>query len=139
MQVGGPSGDLDGDTYFRRAIYGRVSRARFPQMQAAFDFPSPVQTAPDRDVTTSTLQQIYLMNSPFMQNLADAAVKKAAAKAAITKAVGPKQQVAALYRQVLARNPTPAEIAAALAYLQKGTLVRYAQILLMTNEEIFLP
>jgi hypothetical protein len=138
MQVGGPPGDLDGDTYFRRAIYGRVSRARFPQMQAAFDFPSPVQTAPDRDVTTTSLQQIYLMNSPFMQNLADAALKKAAAKPDITKG-GQKQQVAALYRQVLARNPTPAESAAALAYLQKGTLVRYAQILLMTNEEIFLP
>ena len=27
----------------------------------------------------------------------------------------------------------------ALAYLQKGTLPRYAQVLLSTNEEIFLP
>ena len=133
-KLGGPPGDLDGDDYYRRAIYGRVSRARSSQMQALFDFPSPVQTAPERDVTTSTLQQIYLMNSAFMQNLADAALKKAGAKVA-----GQPQQVAALYRQVLARNPTPAETASALAYLQKGTLVRYAQILLSTNEEIFQP
>jgi hypothetical protein len=133
-KIGGESGSLDDATYYRRAVYGRVSRARFSQMQAAFDFPSPVQTAPDRDVTTSTLQQIYLMNSPFLQNLADAAVKTATAKVK-----GQPQQVAALYRQVLARNPTPAETKDAAAYLQKGTLTRYAQILLMTNEEIFQP
>ena len=133
-KVGGPPGDMDGDAYYRRAIYGRVSRARSSQMQALFDFPSPVQTAPDRDVTTSTLQQIFLMNSAFLQNLSAAAVKKSAATGA-----GQPQQVAALYRQVLSRNPTPAETAAALAYLQKGSLPRYAQILLSTNEEIFLP
>ena len=133
-KVGGPPGDMDGDAYYRRAIYGRVSRARSSQMQALFDFPSPVQTAPDRDVTTSTLQQIFLMNSAFLQNLSAAAVKKSAATGA-----GQPQQVAALYRQVLSRNPTPAETSAALAYLQKGSLPRYAQILLSTNEEIFLP
>jgi hypothetical protein len=133
-QIGGPPGDLEAASYFRRAIYGRVSRARSPQMQALFDFPVPTQTAPERDVTTSTLQQIYLMNSAFMQNLAGAAVKNAAAKV-----TGQPQQVAALYRQVLARNPTPAETRIALAYLQKGTLERYAQVLLSTNEEIFLP
>jgi hypothetical protein len=133
-KIGGAPGDLDSDAYYRRALYGRVSRARSAQMQALFDFPSPVQTAPDRDVTTSTLQQIYLMNSAFVQNLADAAVKHSAVKGA-----GQKQQVAALYRQVLARDPTPAETISASAYLQKGTLPRYAQVLLSTNEEIFLP
>jgi hypothetical protein len=44
-----------------------------------------------------------------------------------------------LYRKILARNPTAAEMNSALAYLQKGTLTRYAQVLLSTNEEIFLP
>jgi hypothetical protein len=133
-QMGGPPGDLDGESYFRRAIYGRVSRARLPQIQALFDFPAAAQTAPGRDVTTSTLQQIFLMNSAFLQNLGEAAAKKATASVA-----GRPQQVAALYRQVLSRNPTPAETTAALAYLQKGTMARYAQVLLSTNEEIFLP
>jgi hypothetical protein len=132
-KIGGPPGDLNDAAYYRRAVYGRVSRARSAQMEELFDFPSPVQTAPSRDVTTSTLQQVYLMNSPLMQNLADAAAK------APGRLAGQPQQVAALYRQVLARNPTPAETRSALAYLQKGTLPRYAQILLMTNEEIFLP
>ena len=134
LQVGGAPGDLDDSTYFRRAIYGRVSRARSSQMQTLFDFPAPTQTAPNRDVTTSTLQQVFLMNSEFVQNLSAAAVKTATAKV-----TSQPHQVVALYRQVLARNPTAAETEAALTYLQKGTLVRFAQILLSTNEEIFLP
>ena len=132
-EVGGVPGDLDSDTFYRRAIYGRVSRGRSAQMMRLFDFPEPTQSAPNRDVTTSTLQQIYLMNSTFVQNLAEAAAKKAA------EASGPAAQVAALYRQILSRDPLPAETKTALAYLEKGTLARYAQVLLSTNEEIFLP
>ena len=77
-EMGGVSGDLDSDTFYRRAIYGRISRARPPQVLALYDFPEATQTAPDRDVTTTTLQQIFLMNSAFIQNLADAAAKTAA-------------------------------------------------------------
>ena len=75
--MGGVPGDVDQDTYYRRSIYGRVSRARSAQVLALFDFPEATQTAPGRDVTTSTLQQIFLMNSAFIQNLAEAAAKSA--------------------------------------------------------------
>jgi len=133
LQTGGLPGDIDEDTYYRRAIYGRVSRARRAQMLGLFDFPEATQSAPGRDITTSTLQQIYLMNGEFIQNLAEAAAKTASA------ATGEAEQVGLLYRRILARDPSAAELKSALAYLQKGTLQRYAQILLSTNEEIFLP
>jgi hypothetical protein len=133
LQMGGLPGDIDSDDYYRRAIYGRVSRARRAQMLGLFDFPEATQSAPGRDVTTSTLQQIYLMNGEFIQNLARAAANTASA------ATGEAEQIGALYRQILARDPTAAEVKSAMAYLQKGTLQRYAQILLSTNEEIFLP
>ncbi len=132
-KMGGLPGDLDSDTYFRRSIYGRVSRARAAQVLGLFDFPEATQTAPGRDITTTTLQQIFLMNSTFVQNLAEAAAKTAA------KATGEAEQIGMLYRRVLARDPTAAEMKSALQYLQKGTLQRYAQVLLSTNEEIFLP
>ena len=125
--------DIDEDDYYRRAIYGRVSRARRAQMLGLFDFPEATQSAPGRDITTSTLQQIFLMNGAFIQNLAAAAAKSA------STATGDAEQVALLYRKILARNPTSEEVKSALAYLQKGTLQRYAQVLLSTNEEIFLP
>jgi hypothetical protein len=132
-QMGGLPGDIDDDDYYRRAVYGRVSRARRAQMLGLFDFPEATQSAPGRDITTSTLQQIYLMNGAFIQNLAEAAAKTAA------DATGEAEQIGVLYRRILARDPTAAELKSALAYLQKGTLQRYAQILLSTHEEIFLP
>jgi hypothetical protein len=100
---------------------------------ALYDFPEATQTAPDRDVTTTTLQQIFMMNSAFIQNLAAAAAKSAAS------ATGEAEQIGMLYRRVLARDPTAAEMKKAMEYLRKGTLERYAQVLLATNEEIFLP
>ena len=133
LTIGGLPGDVDDDDYYRRAIYGRVSRARRAQMLGLFDFPEATQTAPGRDITTSTLQQIFLMNGAFMENLAGAAAKTAAS------ATGEAEQIAVLYRRILARDPSAAELKTALAYLQKGTLQRYAHILLSTNEEIFLP
>ena len=133
LTMGGLPGDIDEDDYYRRAVYGRVSRARRAQMLGLFDFPEATQSAPGRDITTSTLQQIFLMNSAFMQNLAEAAAKTAAT------ATGEAEQIAALYRRILARDPTAAEMKSALSYLQKGTLQRYAQVLLTTHEEIFLP
>ena len=131
LEIGGLPGDIDSDTYYRRAIYGRVSRARRAQMLGLFDFPEATQTAPGRDITTSTLQQIFLMNGAFIQNLAEAAAKTAAT------ATGEAEQIAALYRRILARDPSAGELKSALSYLQKGTLQRYAQILLLTNEEMF--
>ena len=132
-QMGGLSGDLDDDDFYRRAIYGRISRARPPQVLALYDFPEATQTAPDRDVTTTTLQQIFLMNSAFIQKLAEAAAKTA------TTATGEAEQIGMLYRRILARDPTASEMKTAMEYLRKGTLQRWAQVLLATNEEIFLP
>jgi hypothetical protein len=132
-EMGGLSGNVDEDTFYRRAIYGRISRSRPPQVLALYDFPEATQTAPDRDVTTTTLQQIFMMNSAFIQNLAEAAAKTAAT------ATGEAEQIGMLYRRILARDPTVAEMKTAMEYLRKGTLQRYAQVLLATNEEIFLP
>jgi hypothetical protein len=133
LQMGGVPGDLDSDTYYRRAVYGRISRARAAQVLALYDFPEATQTAPDRETTTTTLQQIFLMNSAFIQNLAEAAAKNA------MKATGEAEQIGLLYRRILARDPSAEEMKNALQYLKQGTLQRYAQVLLATNEEIFLP
>jgi hypothetical protein len=133
-QIGGPSGSLDDDAFYRRAVYGQVSRSRRAAVLTLFDFPDPLQSAPDREVTVTSLQQIYTMNSPFMQNLAAAAAKQARAAAQ-----GDAVQLGVLYRRILSRTPTPAELKSALQYLPKGTLERYAQVLLSTNEEILRP
>ena len=66
-----------------------------------FDVAETDRTTPVRFASTQPTQALGMMNSAFLQNLGEAAAKKAMANA-----TGQPQQVAALYRQVLARNPS---------------------------------
>ena len=62
--------DLDAADNHSRTVYGRVSRGRLNTILALYDFPDPMMTAPRRELTTSPLQQLFVMNSPFMQERA---------------------------------------------------------------------
>ncbi len=129
----GPSEDVDGDASVRRTVYSRVSRGRLANLFRLYDFPDPSQTAPGRDLTISSLQQLFIMNSSFMHQAA----------VALTKSVGEEPnnagRIRALYRKIVARDPSPKELDLALSYLSQGTLEEYSHILLSTNEVIFWP
>ena len=49
------------------------------------------------------------------------------------------EKVPELYRRALSRDPSSEELAEGRAYLRQGSVERLAQILLSTNEEIFVP
>jgi hypothetical protein len=129
----GLSQDLDAPDNHRRTVYGRVSRGRLNTLLALYDFPQAIMTSPRRDLTTSPLQQLFVMNSPFMEQRAADLVK-----CVETDAESP-QKVRDMYRRVLGRDPSPKELDLALSYLNKATLQEYAQALLATNEVIFWP
>src|SRR6185295_4275334 len=59
--------DLDAADNHWRTVYGRVNRGRLNPLLAMYDFPDPMMTAPRRELTISPLQQLFVMNSPFMQ------------------------------------------------------------------------
>ena len=120
------------DNHFR-TVYGRVSRGRLNTVLALYDFPDPIMTAPQRELTTSPLQQLFVMNSPFMQERAVSLLKQTDVIPEVPA------KIRTLYRNSLNRNPTPKELDAALTYLDKGTLVQFAQALLASNEVIFWP
>jgi hypothetical protein len=125
--------DLDAPTNRFRTVYGRVSRGRLNTILALYDFPDPIMTSPGRDLTTSPLQQLFVMNSPFMQERATDLVKRVEAE------VDYPEKIRGMYRDALNRNPTPKELDTALSYLDKGTLTQFAQALLASNEVIFWP
>jgi hypothetical protein len=100
---------------------------------ALFDFPDPMMTAPRRELTTSPLQQLFVLNSPFMQERAMDLVKR------VDSQSDASSKIRDMYRDALHRNPTPNEIDRALSYLDKGTLTQFAQALLASNEVIFWP
>ena len=114
-------------------LYARVSRGRLNTVLALYDFPDPMMTAPRRELTTSPLQQLFVMNSPFLQERAANLVKRLAATE------DQPGKIRDIYRAAVNRDPTPKELDAALTYLNNGTLAQFAQALLASNEVIFWP
>jgi mono/diheme cytochrome c family protein len=122
-KTGGPSVDLSTDRA-RRCVYGKVSRFRLDDSLVLFDFPSPSITSEKRNVTVVPQQQLFLLNSPFV---ADAA-KAIAAKT---------HDVREAYQMILSRDPKPEEMTAAAHFLQSGDYSEFAQVLLSSNEFLF--
>jgi hypothetical protein len=129
----GPSDDVGDPQNTRRTVYARVSRGRLSGLLRNYDFPDPTQTSSDRDVTTTSLQQLFIMNSAFIHTQAGALAKIVQAEP------DDAAKIRDLYRRVLSRDPGQKELDLALSYLSKGTMDQYAQILLSVNEEIFWP
>jgi len=132
----GPSMDLEASGNHRRTLYARISRARLDDLLRIYDFPSPMQHSPARIDTMTPLQQLFVMNSPFIEQLSATLAGSAEKEGAPS---GPTAKVRDLYRKILARDPTRAETDAALTYLNRAPAARFTQTLLATNEEIFWP
>ncbi|MDB5321633.1 MAG: hypothetical protein JWN40_3264 [Phycisphaerales bacterium] len=132
-RLAGPSSDLDQPGNYRRTVYGRISRGRQSTLLQLYDFPEAAMHSPQRETTTSPLQQLFVMNSAFVEERAET----------LAKSVEPEKNVNAkvrgMYRRVLGREPSERELQLAGEFLQSSTLVQYAQALLSTNEVIFWP
>lgn len=122
--------DLAANETRKRTIYGLVSRRKLDGTLALFDFPNPNATGEQRNVTATALQQLFFLNSDFV----DARARKLAADAA--KAA---DRVGFLYRAVLARQPEPEERKLSMEFTQtaKDPWTQLAKALLSSNEFLF--
>jgi hypothetical protein len=120
----------------RRTVYGLVDRQSLPGLFRAFDFAVPDQSVERRPMTTVPQQALFALNSAFM-------TEQAKSLSARTDNLEGEMRVRELYRLALARNPLPREIEAALRFVAmpgEGPLTpwqQYAQVLLLTNEVMF--
>ena len=89
--------------------------------------------SPGRETTTTPLQQLFVMNSPFMRAQAEALLR------GVPDGMDDAGKVAAMIRKVMLREPEGRELELAAQYLTNGTLLDFAHALLCTNELIFLP
>jgi len=129
----GPSSDLEDKANLRRTVYARVSRGRLNAVFKLFDFPDASQHSPAREVTTSPLQQLFAMNSPFMLDQA----RRLAGR--VESVEEPAARVRQLYRQALGRDPSAREQDLALSFATTPERWKQlAQALLASNEMMFL-
>ena len=135
--MGGPSDDATG-AVSRRTVYSEIRRSGLNPMLQLYDFPDASQHQPQRQDTTTPLQQLFVMNSDWME-------RQAASLAALDEGIADGgKRIGAMYRRTFGRDATQNEIDLGLAFLKQRNAEigrepweEYAQVLLGANELIY--
>jgi mono/diheme cytochrome c family protein len=98
----------------RRTVYGMIDRQDLPELFRVFDFADPDVSTDQRTNTTVPQQALFVMNSAFILEQA----AHLAARKDVVAAGKPAERVRALYRDVLARDPSADEIALGEQFLE---------------------
>ncbi|HEU0119100.1 MAG TPA: PSD1 and planctomycete cytochrome C domain-containing protein [Bryobacteraceae bacterium] len=130
-RVGGESADLS-DTNLRRTVYVRVGRYQQNETLALFDFPSTSIHVEQRGVTNVPLQKLFFLNSSFLRLRAEALSQRLECASA-----DDASRIQSIYRQLFHRPPTEHEKTIAAAFLAKADWAQYAQVLLSSNEFLY--
>jgi hypothetical protein len=151
LSAGGRPVDLvkprDGSFSNRRTVYGHIDRNDLPAWFRTFDFATPDITTARRDATTVPQQALFFLNGPFVMEQACKMVNQPA----FQRLDDDTKRVRHLYRFVYQREPSDQEIRLGLRFLQAKPAARdakeqtkpltpwerYAQVLLMSNELMF--
>ena len=138
--IGGQSIDVDDPKETRRTIYSKVSRFELNPMLSMFDFPDPNVHAAQRVRTTTALQRLFHLNSPFI-----VAHSEHLAQRLTDDGDNLNGQIDRAYKLLLSRSPDAGEVALAKEFLavedeigQEQRWQQYAQTLLICNEMIYL-
>jgi hypothetical protein len=131
----------------RRSVYGIVDRNDLLPVFRIFDFANPDLTTAQRDNTTVPLQALFFLNGSFVMGQASQMVSQPS----FQRMDDETKRIACLYQHLYQRDPTPDEIHQGLRFLLANTAStdpkdertlsnweRYVQVLLMSNDFIFL-
>jgi hypothetical protein len=97
-----------------RSVYLPVPRDVLPDALAVFDFPENSLVIGSRETTNVPSQALYLLNSPFVHQLAGKTARRILASGTTDA-----DRLKGAYRLILARDPSPAEVRDATEFLQK--------------------
>ena len=138
--VGGKSLDPLDSKQSRRTVYSFVHRLELNKLLAMFDFPDPNATADRRVETTTPLQKMFVLNSPFMVSRADALVERLKQDVPGDGEKVNAKRIERAYLLLYSRPATSEEVALGQSFLgkdAKGRWPRYAHALLAANEMMF--
>jgi len=115
LRMEGPSEKIDDPQFSRRSVYAYISRDAPSQFLQVNDFPDPTIHAEQRSLTTSPLQQLFLMNSPFARHQSSLLADRVAG-------TSNEDNIREVYRIVFGRTPTDDEVQLGLRYLDSAQL-----------------
>ncbi len=111
LSIGGPSRPVDDPANVRRTLYVTVAREELHPMLRMHDFPEASAHSPRREPTTTPLQQLFVLNSPWMERQADAMWIR------LKQLPTDEVRLEACYRLLFSRLPTPLEQKVAVRFL----------------------
>ena len=150
IEMGGPGFDLfefntnyvkvydsksePGPDTWRRMVYQSKPRMQLDNVFGAFDCPDAGQVAPKRHRSTTPLQALSLLNSPFMLQQSQAFAVR------LLRDAGPetKEQIVKAYQLAYSRNPEPDEAEAAIRFVGEQGMVPFCLAILNSNELVYI-
>lgn len=108
----GPSGDIDDASFQRRGIYATVSRHKLSTFLQSYDFPDPAIHAARRSKTTTPLQQLFVLNSPFVRQQAQHLAKRFEGESS-------EQRIDSVYQLLFSRPATQRETQIGLQFIER--------------------
>ncbi len=141
QRLGGPAGDLANTADQRRTLYGTIDRKTLNVILKMHDFPDPGTHSPNRTQTTTPVQQLFAMNSPFLFQQAD----RLATRIHATPQHPIAPTIHRAYRVLFQREPSSRELAIGQTFLSAGDQSQpsqslwsqYLHALLASNEFLF--
>ena len=124
--------DAVGAEFQRRTVYRFAARGGRISLLDTFDCPDPSSMAPRRSVTTTPLQALSLLNSPFAFRVSAAMAKRIDGEVGLAS----DKQSTRAWNLVLSRNPSDEEQAWSVELVDKHGLATLCRALLNCNEFI---
>jgi hypothetical protein len=122
--VGGPPYNvLEMPIVPRRTMYANIDRRNLPDVFRTFDFANPNMTQGERFNSTVPQQALYMMNSPFVAELA----RNMVARADIKNKIDERQKIDALYETAFQRKPTEIEVKLGMRFLKQQQEIETAR------------
>lgn len=123
-----------GPAEWRRMVYQTKPRMRQDATFGEFDCPDSSQSMARRNVSTTALQALNLLNGPFMVQQAGLFAERIEREAGSA----PADQVRRAFRLALGREPDADESAAAASLVESQCLLVFCRALLNANEFLYL-
>jgi hypothetical protein len=133
---GGKSLELDDRANHKRTVYARISRLQLNPVLMQFDYPDANVHAEKRSTTTTAMQKLFALNSPFVLDCA-----KSLATRVTTESKGRDAQVRHAHRLLFGREPDATELKLGVEFLKGANSAdrweEYAHALMISNEMLY--
>ncbi|MDF1752272.1 MAG: DUF1553 domain-containing protein [Verrucomicrobiales bacterium] len=126
----------------QRSIYLPIVRGALPPSLAVFDLPNPDLVTGSRSITTVPAQALFMMNSPFVREMA-----RATATRLTKERISNEEIIEQLYLEILVRDADTGDLAMGLEYIdelieagksREEAIASFVQVLVSSTEFRFI-